>query len=180
VLKLVIHADDDSEREVDVLEGRVRIGRSPDNDVVLTDAAKGVSRTHAELAFENGRWFIVDLNSQNGTWLNGRRVQRAELPLHAEVTLGLYRIRLQPLAEPGTMPHAPAAGESPARSTAPASAPRGAMAPTVPVPVLADSDPPSTEESGQTAERTDEERAAAQTETVFGRIASWFKQGGDR
>ncbi|WP_031068520.1 ATP-binding cassette domain-containing protein [Streptomyces sp. NRRL WC-3742] len=59
------------------LPGRaVRIGRSPDNDLVLDDLV--VSRHHAELReLPDGGHEIVDLNSHNGTYLNGRPVQRA-------------------------------------------------------------------------------------------------------
>ena len=141
MLKLVIRADDGSERQVDVREGPIRIGRSPDNDIVLADAAKGVSRAHAELRFENGRWVILDLNSQNGTWINGQRVQRAELPREGEITVGLYKLILNATAVsidprgPAPRPAPPATLVTPRPS--PARAPHPPMAPTVPVPVIA-------------------------------------------
>ena len=51
----------------------LRIGRANDNDIVLTDL--GVSRHHAELRnVGDGRFVIVDLDSSNGTFLNGARV----------------------------------------------------------------------------------------------------------
>ncbi|MGW3232913.1 FHA domain-containing protein [Kitasatospora sp. NPDC001095] len=54
----------------------VRIGRSDDNDLVLDNLV--VSRHHAELrALPGGGHEIVDLDSHNGTYLNGRPVQRA-------------------------------------------------------------------------------------------------------
>ena len=80
---------------VELRDGVMRIGRSPDNEIVLGDASKGVSRAHAELHVENGRCTIVDLHSQNGTWLNALRVQRAEVRPDAEIAIGLYRLRLQ-------------------------------------------------------------------------------------
>lgn len=48
------------------------IGRGPTNVVVLHD--QGVSRHHARLEFVNGSWFITDLQSSNGTFVNGARV----------------------------------------------------------------------------------------------------------
>ncbi|GAA1410045.1 FHA domain-containing protein [Kitasatospora putterlickiae] len=59
------------------LPGRtVRIGRAPDNDLVLDDLV--VSRHHAELrTLPDGGHEIVDLGSHNGTYLNGGPVQRA-------------------------------------------------------------------------------------------------------
>lgn len=54
----------------------VRIGRAPDNDLVVDDLV--VSRRHAELrVLADGRYEIVDLGSHNGTYLNGQPVARA-------------------------------------------------------------------------------------------------------
>ncbi|MEU1281387.1 FHA domain-containing protein [Streptomyces sp. NPDC005805] len=54
----------------------VRIGRSPDNDLVVDDLI--VSRRHAELrSLADGGYEIADLGSHNGTYLNGRPVGRA-------------------------------------------------------------------------------------------------------
>src|SRR5207249_4268198 len=44
---------------------------------------------------EGGRCTIIDLHSQNGTWLNGLRVQRAEVRPDAEIAIGLYRLKLE-------------------------------------------------------------------------------------
>jgi len=95
VPRLLIRDDDGSERTVDLPQGVVRIGRAVDNEIVLADADKGVSRAHAELHVQNGRYVIVDLQSQNGTWLNGLRVQRAEVRPDAEIGIGTYRLTLQ-------------------------------------------------------------------------------------
>ena len=52
---------------------QLRIGRAPDNDVVVADLS--VSRYHAELRrTARGAYEIVDLDSHNGTYLNGQRV----------------------------------------------------------------------------------------------------------
>ncbi|MEU3693052.1 FHA domain-containing protein [Streptomyces narbonensis] len=56
----------------------VRIGRAPDNDIVVADLV--VSRRHAELrARPDGTYWIHDLGSHNGTFLNGRRVVEARV-----------------------------------------------------------------------------------------------------
>ena len=92
--RLRIIGGDGLEQVVDVREQRLQIGRGRDNDVVLPDPEKGVSRTHAELRLENDRYVIVDLQSQNGTYLNGARVERAEVPYGAEIAVGGYRLTL--------------------------------------------------------------------------------------
>jgi pSer/pThr/pTyr-binding forkhead associated (FHA) protein len=95
VAKLIIYRGDTLDREVDLGERNARIGRGDQNDIVLPDPAKSVSRFHAELRFEQGRFSIVDLNSQNGTWVAGRRVQQAALEPGIPVVLGTYRLVLK-------------------------------------------------------------------------------------
>ena len=72
----------------------LRIGRQAENDIVLPDDGKAVSRYHAELRNENGKHVIYDLNSQNGTWVAASRVNRATLAVGQEAVIGPYRIRV--------------------------------------------------------------------------------------
>lgn len=55
----------------------VRIGRSRSNEICLPSGH--VSRLHAELVWERGRWHVGDLGSKNGTWVNEQRVIRRPL-----------------------------------------------------------------------------------------------------
>ena len=75
---------------INVLEGThvgVRIGRASDNDIVVDDLL--VSRHHAELHERaEGGYELRDLGSANGTFLNGRRVERAALEERDVVTVG--------------------------------------------------------------------------------------------
>ncbi|MFD3589938.1 FHA domain-containing protein [Streptomyces sp. NPDC058683] len=65
----------------------IRIGRATDNDVVVDDLV--VSRHHAELrAHPDGSYEIVDLDSHNGTYLNGRTVIRAPVGPRDVVGIG--------------------------------------------------------------------------------------------
>jgi serine/threonine protein kinase len=50
------------------------LGRTAGNDVVIQDAT--VSRHHARLFFHEGQWYVEDLQSANGTFVNGTRVHR--------------------------------------------------------------------------------------------------------
>ncbi len=62
-------------RTTEARQSPVRIGREPGSTIQVSgDAAKVVSTRHAELRFEGGSWAAVDLESRNGTYLNGRRL----------------------------------------------------------------------------------------------------------
>jgi hypothetical protein len=67
-------------------ERRVVLGRSKECDVQVPDA--NVSRRHAELRQEGSTWWVVDLDSTNGTEVNGRRVPRAKLADGDRIKLG--------------------------------------------------------------------------------------------
>ena len=74
-------------------DATVRIGRAADNDIVVDDLL--VSIHHAELhQREEGRYELVDLASANGTFVNGRRVRRAELEERDVVTVGHHLFHL--------------------------------------------------------------------------------------
>jgi hypothetical protein len=62
------------------------IGRLDSCDIVLSDA--GVSRKHAEVRREGDEWVVVDLNSTNGTVVNGRAVRRHRLAEGDRIEVG--------------------------------------------------------------------------------------------
>jgi ABC transport system ATP-binding/permease protein len=69
------------------------IGRRPDNDIVVADL--GVSKQHAELRLSpTGRYSIIDLNSHNGTFVNGSRVNQQELDENDLIAIGHATFRL--------------------------------------------------------------------------------------
>jgi ABC transport system ATP-binding/permease protein len=71
----------------------LRIGRVPDNDIVLPDL--DVSRHHAELRKSPaGTYEIVDLGSHNGTYVNGRRVSSAVIGEADIISIGHSTFRL--------------------------------------------------------------------------------------
>ena len=69
---------------------RTTIGRSPDCDVFLDDVT--VSRRHALLVERDGGFFIEDLGSLNGTFVNRKRVESAQLEDGDELQIGKYRL----------------------------------------------------------------------------------------
>ncbi len=68
------------------------IGRSNDCDVQLNDPL--VSLRHARVIWDRDRWCIEDLQSKNGTFLNGTRVQNAVLPARAQIALAQGKVVL--------------------------------------------------------------------------------------
>jgi FHA domain/zinc-ribbon domain len=69
---------------------RTTIGRSPDCGIFLDDVT--VSRRHATLMRRGDRWLIEDGGSLNGTFVNRKRVESAELENGDEVQIGKYRL----------------------------------------------------------------------------------------
>jgi hypothetical protein len=93
-VKLLIYRGDTLERTVELTDRDLRIGRGVENDIVLEDPEKTVSRFHAELRQEQGSYVLFDLNSQNGTWIDGQRIQRQPLNAGQTALLGNFRIVL--------------------------------------------------------------------------------------
>ncbi|HLJ67637.1 MAG TPA: DUF3662 and FHA domain-containing protein [Chloroflexota bacterium] len=69
-----------------VLRSPTSIGRRPDNDIVLAD--KRVSRHHADLLQQGGRWMVRDNGSTNGTAVNGKVIREAVLGPGDTISLG--------------------------------------------------------------------------------------------
>ena len=75
--KLVLRWAD--RREERPLAGRtVRLGRDPDNDIVIESPDRSVSRHHARLDFDGRSWRIVDTRSTNGVRVNGELITPGE------------------------------------------------------------------------------------------------------
>ncbi len=75
-------------------DGNLRIGRAPDNDLVVDDLI--ASRYHAELRRAlDGRYEITDLSSNNGTYVNGRRISAEPLTDGDTVGIGHSTFRLE-------------------------------------------------------------------------------------
>jgi hypothetical protein len=69
---------------------KIAIGRSPECEIFLDDVT--VSRRHAVLARRDDGFYINDLGSLNGTYVNRRRVESAKLSDGDDVQIGKYRL----------------------------------------------------------------------------------------
>jgi pSer/pThr/pTyr-binding forkhead associated (FHA) protein len=65
------------------LTDETRIGKGPQNDIILADAS--VSATHAMINFENGVYLLSDLGSRNGTLLNDARITEPRPLQHGDL-----------------------------------------------------------------------------------------------
>src|SRR3954447_4144492 len=80
------------------LQSALSIGADGSNQVVLED--RYVSRFHCRLLPAGGRWRLKDLDSTNGTWLDGARIAEAEVEAGARIRVGDQELRIERLAPP--------------------------------------------------------------------------------
>jgi pSer/pThr/pTyr-binding forkhead associated (FHA) protein len=85
----IIGRSEDNE-VIELGEGEIIIGRSPACRLRLP--SKNVSRRHARIFFHNDEYYIEDLGSVNGTYVNGVRVVKCALRKNDLIYLGETRI----------------------------------------------------------------------------------------
>jgi FHA domain len=133
--KLVVSLDGVVIKEVQITKDKTTLGRRPYNDIVIDNLA--VSGEHAVLQMVGSDVFIEDLNSTNGTYINGKAVKKQLLAHNDTVEIGKYKIKF--LVEDGvdyekTMIMKPGAGVG-TGAPAMASADRATFAHTAPASV---------------------------------------------
>ncbi len=85
VIKVVVQQEgrEQSERQ---FRKRFIIGRDDSCEVQILSL--GISRKHAEVYFEKGSWWLQDLHSSNGTFLNGEKIDKIPIGRYTKVELG--------------------------------------------------------------------------------------------
>jgi hypothetical protein len=133
--KLVVSLDGVVIKEVQITKDKTTLGRRPYNDIVIDNLA--VSGEHAVMQMVGSDVFIEDLNSTNGTYINGKAVKKQLLAHDDTVEIGKYKIKY--LADDGhdyekTMIMKPGAAVPTFMHTAPqpANSGFGALAPVQP------------------------------------------------
>ncbi|MEO3715559.1 MULTISPECIES: FHA domain-containing protein [Roseateles] len=89
--KLVVSLDGVVIKEVQITKDKTTLGRRPYNDIVIDNLA--VSGEHAVLQMVGADVFIEDLNSTNGTYINGKAIKKQLLANNDVVEVGKYKIR---------------------------------------------------------------------------------------
>jgi len=118
--KLVVSLDGVVIKDVQITKDKTTLGRRPYNDIVIDNLA--VSGEHAVLQMVGADVFIEDLNSTNGTYINGKAVKKQLLSHNDTVEIGKYKIKFMVedgtdyektmIMKPGTRPPA-APGQAP-------------------------------------------------------------------
>ncbi|MCB0327015.1 MAG: FHA domain-containing protein [Bdellovibrionales bacterium] len=70
------------------------IGRMPENHVVIDD--EKASRSHAKILFEKGNYYVEDQKSENGVYLNGEKVQKAQISIGDQILIGSHILEISP------------------------------------------------------------------------------------
>ncbi len=114
--KLVVSLDGVVIKEVQITKDKTSLGRRPYNDIVIDNLA--VSGEHAVLQMVGSDVFIEDLNSTNGTYINGKAIKKQLLTHNDTVEIGKYKIKYlvddgvdyekTMVMKPGTLPTSPA------------------------------------------------------------------------
>jgi pSer/pThr/pTyr-binding forkhead associated (FHA) protein len=98
--KMIVSIDGVVIKEVQLTKDRTTLGRRPYNDIVIDNLA--VSGEHAVLQMMANEVYLEDLNSTNGTYVNGKAVKKQLLQNNDTVEIGKYKIKyINEAANPG-------------------------------------------------------------------------------
>jgi hypothetical protein len=89
--KMIVSIDEVVIKEVQLTKDKTTLGRRPYNDIVIDNLA--VSGEHAVLQMTAGEVFLEDLNSTNGSYLNGKAVKKQLLQNGDTIEIGKYKIK---------------------------------------------------------------------------------------
>ena len=89
--KMIVSIDGVVIKEVQLTKDRTTLGRRPYNDIVIDNLA--VSGEHAVLQMSGTEVYLEDLNSTNGTYVNGKAVKKQLLQNNDTVEIGKYKIK---------------------------------------------------------------------------------------
>jgi len=99
--KLILSMDGQTLKEYAITKERTVIGRKPHNDVQIENLA--ISGEHAAILMLANDCFLEDLDSTNGTYVNGKAVKKHFLQNDDVIELGKYRLRF--IAEEPRLPN---------------------------------------------------------------------------
>jgi len=110
---VVITDEGGARRKLDFSKSELTVGRVQGNDIVLSK--RNVSKQHARLTLKGQQAVVVDLNSTNGTWVNGRKITSPQaLKQGDKIYIADFIITLEPANDSSQRPSsAPGVSEPP-------------------------------------------------------------------
>lgn len=111
MFKVIIETGQDAGQTYEVKD-RATLGRLKGNEISVSDP--GISRQHARLLVQANRLLLKDLGSANGTFLNERKVDSAEVRAGDRIRLGTIQIRVETTGEAEARKSGPTDPERPA------------------------------------------------------------------
>jgi pSer/pThr/pTyr-binding forkhead associated (FHA) protein len=148
--KMIVSIDDVVIKEVQLTKEKTTLGRRPYNDIVIDNLA--VSGEHAAILMNGADVVLEDLNSTNGSYVNGKAIKKQALQNGDAIEIGKYKIKfvgdqaadnfdktMVVRARPAAVPTpAPVAAQAPVAPVAPvyAAAPEPASAAPASIKVL--------------------------------------------
>jgi pSer/pThr/pTyr-binding forkhead associated (FHA) protein len=118
--KLVVLSPEQKGRSYELKVDKTTIGRVEDNTFQITESS--VSSHHCEVLLRGSDVVIKDLNSTNGSFINGEKISEGVLKPGQTLRLGQVELRLE-TGDSTTAPPAPAAPAIPVPASGPAAAP---------------------------------------------------------
>lgn len=79
-----------------VREGKNLLGSGPEAQIVIRDST--ISGQHASLRYEDGKFYLTDLDSSNGTYLNNKKIAREELKDNDVIRVGEVLLKFKCLS----------------------------------------------------------------------------------
>jgi pSer/pThr/pTyr-binding forkhead associated (FHA) protein len=92
MLQIIIKLNNTVIKEFNTDQNEIIIGREPSSDVQIDNIA--ISREHACIVKGPNDCFIEDMNSKNGIFINGKKINKKFLKTNDEITIGKYSLQI--------------------------------------------------------------------------------------
>src|SRR6187401_3832405 len=94
MFSIIISEKGGAERRESFERSEISVGRVQGNDLMLPKG--NVSKRHARLIYRDGRFIVTDLNSTNGTYVNGRKITQATIVREGDrIYIGDFVLRIE-------------------------------------------------------------------------------------
>jgi pSer/pThr/pTyr-binding forkhead associated (FHA) protein len=92
MLQIIIKLNNTVIKEFNTDQNEIIIGREPGSDIQIDNIA--ISREHACIVKGPNDCFIEDMNSKNGIFINGKKINKKFLKTNDEITIGKYSLQI--------------------------------------------------------------------------------------